>query len=192
MKHGLLLLFLLFSGVVVTAQPVPYVKVVEDPDGEKCGYINHHQNMIIPFGTAALCYSPVRTFINHEQGGNTDYETIVEPTAYALVIFENKPGIWSVNPDGEVLYEVKVFDNGPDYGSNGLFRIIKDKKIGYADFTTGDVVIEPQFGCAYPFDDSGRAKVGLTCQTETDGEHSWWVTDEWFFIDKEGRVITDK
>ena len=192
MKHDFLLLCLLLSGVAVTAEPVSYVKMIEDRDGEECGYINHRQNMIIPFGAAALCYSPVRTFINREQGGSTDYETILGPTAYALVSFKNKPGIWSVNPDGEVLYEVKFFDNGPDYGSNGLFRIIKDGKIGYADFTTGEVVIEPQFGCAYPFDDAGRAKVGLTCQTETDGEYSRWVTDKWFFIDKEGRVITDK
>jgi Permuted papain-like amidase enzyme, YaeF/YiiX, C92 family len=84
-----------------------------------------------------------------------------------------------------VQYAVFPFDNGPDYPSEGLFRIVKDGKIGYADAITYTIVIPPQYGCAYPFE-NGKAKVSRNCQTTQDGEHSTWTSDSWEYIDKTG------
>ena len=78
------------------------------------------------------------------------------------------------------------FDNGPDYAADGLFRIMTNNKIGYADEATGKVIIKPQFDCAFPFE-NGVAKVGLNCTTHSDGEHSYWTSDNWFYIDKKGK-----
>ena len=81
------------------------------------------------------------------------------------------------------------FDNGPDYASEGLFRIIQNNKIGYADSATGKVIIKPQFGCAFPFD-NGFAKVSFNCATHSDGEHKIWTSDNWFYIDKKGKKVS--
>ena len=52
---------------------------------------------------------------------------------------------------GKELFEVYNVDNGPDYVSDGLFRIVgKDDKVGFAD-TCGAVVIPPVFSYANPF-----------------------------------------
>ena len=84
------------------------------------------------------------------------------------------------------LYEVFPFDNGPDYPSEGLIRVVKNGKIGYADANTYAIVIEPQFDCAFPFE-NGKAKVSKQCKTVKDGEHSVWESDAWKYVDKEGK-----
>lgn len=51
---------------------------------------------------------------------------------FAIVVnSENK--VVAINKNEELLYEVFVYDNGPDYINDGLFRIIKNKKIGFAN-----------------------------------------------------------
>ena len=60
-------------------------------------------------------------------------------------------------------HKVFRFDNGPDYTSDGLFRILVENKIGYADSATGKIVINPQFECAWPFE-HGVAKVSVDCE----------------------------
>jgi len=80
------------------------------------------------------------------------------------------------------------FDNGPDYTSDGLFRILAKNRIGYADSSTGKIIINPQFECAWPFE-RGIAKVSIDCQKRADGEHSTWSSDRWYYIDKSGRKV---
>ncbi len=110
---------------------------------------------------------------------------------YAIVLDSTK-GFIAINRAGQVLYNIFVYDNGPDYPEQGLFRIIKNNKIGYASANTGVIVIEPQFSCAWPFDESGKAKVALECRIENDGEHQEWMSKAWFFIDKTGKRIKQK
>ncbi|NUO02611.1 MAG: hypothetical protein HUU01_18550 [Saprospiraceae bacterium] len=87
-----------------------------------------------------------------------------------------------------VLYQVFKYDNGPDFSVDGLFRIVKDGKIGYADAKTYAVVIQPGFDCAFPFE-NGLARVSNNCKTEKQGEHSIWTSDDWKTIDKSGKII---
>lgn len=90
-----------------------------------------------------------------------------------------------VDEQKNVLYDVFIYDNGPDAPADGLYRIVKDGKIGYADAGTNAIVIEPQYDCAYPFE-NGKAKVSTNCQTVKDGEYDVWESEDWQFIDKTG------
>ncbi len=105
---------------------------------------------------------------------------------YAIVLTKNDYKWVVIDRSQKVQYEVFPFDNGPDYPSDGLFRIMQNGKIGYADATDYKVVIEPQFDCAYPFE-NGKAKVSKKCTTIVDGDHQIWKSDEWQFVDKNGK-----
>ena len=91
-----------------------------------------------------------------------------------------------VDQQKKVQYEVFLYDNGPDYPSEGLIRVVKNGKIGYADATTYAIVIPPQYDCAFPFE-NGKAKVSNTCKTVKEGEYSSWDSDAWQFVDKKGK-----
>ncbi len=84
------------------------------------------------------------------------------------------------------LYDVFIYDNGPDYASEGLIRVVKNGKIGYANAQTYAIVIPPQYDCAFPFE-NGKAKVSNKCKTVKDGEHSVWTSDVWQYVDKKGK-----
>ena len=87
-------------------------------------------------------------------------------------------------------YQLYIFDNGPDYPEDGLYRIKKNNKIGYADEVTGRIVIEPIYDCAFPFE-NGKAEVGFGCTVKrhSGGEHSWWEGGDWHIINKKGQII---
>ncbi len=74
----------------------------------------------------------------------------------------------------------------PDYPAEGLIRVVKNGKIGFADAKTYALVIEPQFDCAFPFE-NGKAKVSKQCKTVKDGEYSVWESEAWQYVDRGGR-----
>ena len=80
---------------------------------------------------------------------------------------------------------------GPDYTSEGFFRIIENNKIGFADSLTGKIMIKPRFVYTFPFA-NGIAKVSNDCKKQTGGEHSTWLSDNWYYIDKSGKKIENK
>jgi len=131
------------------------------------GYISIDGDTIIPAGTYAWCYTDTfRTF---------------------AIVAENSGQLVAIDRQQNQLYEVFNYDNGPDYASDGLFRIFKNGKIGYAALD-GRIVIEPQFSCAFPFND-GRAKVAYFCRDTLIGEHRTWQSTEWFYIDLSGQPL---
>lgn len=144
-----------------------FLKRIIDSTHDQYGYINSKGDTVIPLKKYTICYTD--KFLN-----------------FAIVSTRNK-GIVGIDRKEEILFNVYVFDNGPDYPSNGLFRIIKSGKIGYAD-NNGNIIIPPQFDCAYPFK-NGKAKVGYGCATQTDGEHSSWTGGQWHMIDRKGKVV---
>jgi len=141
--------------------------LIESDDGQQ-GYLNAQGDTVIPLGKYNFCFTDsFKTF----------------------AIVASKEGVIGINRKEEKLFDVFVYDNGPDYVSEGLFRIVKNQKIGYAN-KAGEVVITPTYACAYPFQD-GKAKVALECTVEKDGEHSFWESDAWFFIDKKGNKVVE-
>ena len=139
---------------------------VENADGEQ-GYANAKGDTVIAIGKYMICFTD--TFTN------------------VAIVLEPSTGYIAIDKKETVLYEVFPFDNGPDYPSEGLFRIIKNEKIGYAD-EDGKIVIEPQFSCAYPFED-GKAKVTMNCTVKQEDEHNIWESKEWYYIDKSGNKV---
>ncbi|MNK01898.1 hypothetical protein D3C87_197110 [compost metagenome] len=138
--------------------------------GTSCGYVNKKGDTIIPEGTFENCFSNIFT-------------TFV----YVADKRFKDQGMVAVNRNKEVIFEAYIFDNGPDYINEGLFRIVRNGKIGFAD-ESGKVVIDALYNCAYPFED-GKAKVALNCETIEDGEHSSWKSDQWFYIDRTGKKV---
>ncbi|HSQ86485.1 MAG TPA: WG repeat-containing protein, partial [Desulfobacterales bacterium] len=77
-----------------------------------------------------------------------------------------------------------------DYIKSGLFRIIRNGKIGYAN-PEGKIVIEPRFDCAFPFE-GDFARVSDECVTIDDGEHTSWQSESWYLITKNGKPVKDE
>jgi hypothetical protein len=102
-------------------------------------------------------------------------------------VFDTAGHWWGINANDSVLFEVYNFDNGPDYVEEGLFRIVKNDLIGFAD-EQGNVVIEPQYKCAWPFEE-GSAKVSMDCEISTEFEMTKWESENWFYIDHEGYKV---
>ena len=109
---------------------------------------------------------------------------------YSIVLRPDS-GFVAIDRQGNFLYKVFLFDNGPDYPAEGLFRIVANNKIGFASAKTGRIIIPPQYGCAYPFE-NGKAEVSIICQTilESDGEHHVWAGKNWFYINRKGQRIS--
>lgn len=88
-------------------------------------------------------------------------------------------------------YAVYQYDNGDDYFSEGLQRIVdRDGKIGFRD-TIGKIIIVPQFAFAFPFKD-GYAKVtdiGHNKVVDEGGEYHIWVSDTWYYVNKKGHKV---
>jgi len=143
-----------------------YLVKVCDTASENCGYANPEGVIVIPPGKYSMCFTDTfRTF---------------------AIVTIPKRGFVAIDRKENILFDVFPFDNGPDYPSDGLFRIIANNKIGYADPFTGKIVIAPQFECAWPFE-NGLARVSIKCTTQSDGEHSTWLSDNWYYIDKKGK-----
>lgn len=144
-----------------------YLLLAEDPASGAYGYYNEKGELVVPFGKYAMCLTD--TFRTH-----------------AVVLKEKEFVV--IDRQETVLYQVFKYDNGPDFSVDGLFRIVQNGKIGYADAATYQVVIQPQFDCAFPFED-GVARVSNNCKTKKEGEHSIWISDDWKAIDKQGNFI---
>lgn len=148
-----------------------YLVSFNDAITEQWGYKNLNGEIVIPPGKYLRCFTD--TF-----------------KTYAIVVKPNS-GFLAIDRQEKVMYEVFSFDNGPDESSEGLFRILVNKKIGFADSLTGKIVIKTQFDCARPFE-NGVAEVSTDCSTIREGEHSSWKSDHWFYIDKSGKEVETK
>jgi len=146
-----------------------YFILFTDTIKDEYGYKNQNGEILIELGKYSICYTD--TF-----------------KTYAIVL-KHGSGFVAIDRQQNILYNVFPFDNGPDYPSEVLFRIKKDNKIGYADSSTGTIIIKPQFDCAYPFK-NGIAKVSIDCIEKPQGVHHVWMSENWFYIDKNGRHST--
>ncbi len=165
----LLIIFLISS--CITKKEHYLIKFYEgeyDEIGVPSGYLNSKGDTIIPIGKYYYCYT----------------DTIRN---LGMVIEKETSKIIGIDQNSNELYEIFKYDKGPDYIENGLFRIIKNGKIGYAD-SSGKIIIKAQFNCAYPFNGE-FAKVSDYCETIKHGEHSIWKSENWYQITKKGKRV---
>ena len=157
------LLFLLLISIVSYGATTNFLFLKTNKQGQYA-YFNSKGKAIIPFGKYDMCFTD--TF-----------------KKFAIVLKHNA-GFVAIDRNEQVVFNVFPFDNGPDYTVEGLLRIVKDGKIGYAD-PNFSIKIKPQFGCAFPFK-NGIAKVSNDCKTVSYGEHQVWTSKHWFYINKAG------
>lgn len=137
-----------------------------DEIGVPTGYLNSKGDTLIPIGKYYYGYT----------------DTIRD---FGMVLDKETGKILGIDQNAKELFEVFKYDNGPDYSDSGLFRIIINGKIGYANLK-GKIVIKPDFECAYPF--IGEfAKVSDNCEMIKDGEHTIWESENWYQINKTGK-----
>lgn len=133
-----------------------------------CGYADTSGKIKIELGKYQQCFTD--TMINF------------------AIVYKPSKGFMAINKQEEELFKVFVVDNGPDYVKEGLFRIINQNKIGFAN-KMGEVVIEPQFYYAEPFHE-GLAAFCIDCKAKSNDEHSLIVGGLWGFINREGVVVS--
>jgi len=143
-----------------------YLLHVAGENGSK--YVDKNGKTVIPEGKYVMCFTD--TF-----------------STFAIVLHPEQ-GFIAIDRQEKTLYNVFQYDNGPDYPAEGLFRIEKDKKMGYADAKTGQILIAPQYAAAFPFQD-GKAEVTMSCKVIQDGENTMWDSDEWFTINTKGEKV---
>lgn len=187
------IIFLLFALVLscsrIEKQSTPEMRQYHDPlpvtdssyllrvfDGEwyelgiPCGYVSNKGDTVIPIGKYSICWSDtIRSFGIVTGSGPTQSKFI------------------GIDQQERLLYEIHYYDNGPDWLEEGLFRIMRNGKIGYAD-KNGFIQIEPQFECASQFE-NGLAKVALRCDLIPEHEHTRMQSKEWFYIDNRGNIV---
>ncbi|MBU0763410.1 MAG: WG repeat-containing protein [Bacteroidetes bacterium] len=129
-----------------------------------CGYCTPGGEIVIRDGKYEMCYTD--TFRN------------------MAIVYHKDKGLVGIDRQENVLFNVFVVDNGPDYPSEGLFRIIKDNLIGFADLE-GNIVIEPAYKAARPFHE-GYAAFSPDCKVVSEDGHLCWKGGKWGFLDKKG------
>lgn len=138
-----------------------------------CGFVNKKGDTIIPIGSYAQCW---------------DEWFVGDFTVVCLKDTTRKSASTAVDRNGNILFDIYWWDNGPDWLSDDMIRIVEGNKIGYAN-SKGQIIIKPQFACASQFSE-GKARVAFTCKKENiDLEHSREVSESWFFIDRTGKEI---
>ncbi len=161
-------IFIIFSCPAVFPQDKNYLLLERiDDDSEKCGYVDSDGNVVIPFGNYPLCLTDtLKTF---------------------AIVYCNTKGFIAIDRNDSTLFQIYTIDNGPDYPSEGLFRIVENGKIGFAD-EAGVIKIKPKFSAALPFH-NGLAAFCDGCVTVKDGEYSSWQKGKWGFINTKGDTV---
>ena len=143
------------------------------PDIEKdetvSGYMDSNGKIVIPAGKYANTFT-------------AEFDKI------AFVAIKGRQGVYAIDRKEKVLFEVYNYMGFPDDVSNGLFRIIENGKIGFANMD-GQIVIKPQFQFVYPFTDNGFAifcKNGIWSKLNKEIDV---ITGKWGAINKKGKII---
>lgn len=135
----------------------------------KYGYSDNNKKMVIPYERYSFVYTDTIKTIGF--------------------VLKSNVGIIAINTKGRELFRVFAIDNGPDYVSEGLIRILgKYNKMGFANMN-GEIVIKPVYDAAYPFT-GGKAAVCKGCFIQKKGEHSSWVGGKWGIINTRGKMET--
>lgn len=61
------------------------------------------------------------------------YRHVYTDTLRTIAFVTKDGGIFSIDKKGNTLFEVFIFDNGPDYVREGLFRFVENGKMGFAN-----------------------------------------------------------
>ena len=116
------------------------------------------------------------------------YEIIGTDTLFDIAFVTLNYKWIAINKKDSLVLSPYIFDNGPDYVQEGLFRFVENNKIGFSNLK-GQKIIPAQFDFASPFS-GGLAAFSIGGKMEKwDEEHSTWNGGLWGFINKNGQVV---
>jgi hypothetical protein len=158
------------QGVLIAISHEEYLQY-----GSPVAYVNIKGDTIIPFGKYAYLGTDTLTHF----GNVIEYPK------------DSSYGRWiAIDRNEKPLYEIVSFDNGPDYFKEGLVRVKRNGKMGFAN-EFGQVVIPCKYDFVWWFED-GKAKVTYKAREvrdKYDEEHSRIESDDWFYIDQVGKEM---
>jgi hypothetical protein len=106
--------------------------------------------------------------------------------AIAFVV-DPKEGPIAIDRTGKMLLKPYIFDNGPDYIEEGLFRYTENEKIGFAD-ENGKIVIPARYDFA-SFFKNGLAAFGKDFKIVMEDEMQLIKEGKWGFINMKGDTV---
>ncbi|MDO5986141.1 WG repeat-containing protein [Flavivirga amylovorans] len=141
--------------------------------GVRVAYVNEKNDTIIPFGKYAYYGTDTLEYYANvlEHPNDTTYRRLI-----------------AIDRNQNVLFDAVVFNNGPEPFVEGLTRVIRNGKMGFAN-KFGQVVIP----CVYDFAKSfknGKAEVTYNATEYLNmDKHKKVESDEWFMIDEKGNRL---
>ncbi|NMM50801.1 WG repeat-containing protein [Marinigracilibium pacificum] len=141
--------------------------------GARVAYINNHGDTIIPLGRYSYYGTDTLKY-------------------FANVIEHPNDSTWgrmvAIDRNQNILFDLVMFDNGPEPFKDGMLRVSRNGKMGFAN-KFGQVVIPCDYEYARWFE-NGIAEVTFDVkEVSRDDEHSMVESDEWFEIDKKGEKL---
>lgn len=120
---------------------------------------------------------------------NPKYEFVLGTDTLYNIAFVTLNYRWVViNRRDSIILIPYIFDNGPDYFEDGLFRFVENGKIGFAN-AIGQKIISAHLDFARPFSE-GLSAFSVGGKSEKwDEEHSSWKGGLWGFINKKGKIV---
>jgi hypothetical protein len=104
------------------------------------------------------------------------------------IAFVVSKGKWiCIDTKNNILLHPYVFDNGPDYYSEGLARYKENNKIGFFNKYCKSV-IPANFDFADPFE-NGYAVVNNECESTPEGEHIKIICRKVGLINQKGKIV---
>lgn len=158
----------------VVIEPLIAVTKEDHPQyGSNVAFMNIKGDTIIPFGNFAYFGTDTLNYFAN---------VLLHPN-------DSTYGRWvGIDRNGNILFDLVNFDNGPDYFNEGLTRVQRNWKMGYAN-KKGQIVIPCQYDYAKWFK-NGVAEVTYDAEEYSDlDEHRRVESDSWFKIDKQGVKI---
>lgn len=98
---------------------------------------------------------------------------------------DDESGIIAIDKQNKFVLKPFIFDNGPDYLQEDVFRFTENGKMGFAD-KNGKKVIPAKYTFVESFQE-GFAAFCEGCKKENMGEHWRMVGGKWGFMDKNGK-----
>ncbi len=142
--------------------------------GSRVAYINEKGDTIIPLNKYAYLGTDTLTHFGYVLEYPSD-------SSYGRRI--------AIDRNQNTLYDIVFFDNGPDYFHEGLVRAKRNGKMGFAN-KYGQIAIPCEYDFAWWFEE-GKVKVTYDARETRDkyDDHTRIESDEWFYIDKNGKRI---
>lgn len=144
--------------------------------GAKVAYVNIAGDTVIPFGSYSYFGTDTMRYYAQVQMHPND-------STYGRTV--------GIDRGCRVLFDLVWFENGPDYFHEGLTRVLRNGKMGFAN-EKGEIVIPCQYAYARWFQ-NGSAQVTFEAKQYIDvDEHLRVESNSWFVIDKQGNRIIEE